>query len=343
MENLYLNSDESILLTTQNVVVEGIRHEAILTSRRLILVRNDDPKAPHREIPLAAIGSAIAGENPLREPTITLAMTDPEGVLNTVQLVFIRLVSEQKNPQFTEWVDRLKERISVTVKAPEPVCAGPATGAVAHEPIPPKELEISPAQPAPCNTPPQVPSYVFRPPKPAGPPDQSGFFSKAVVFIVVIAIVAIGAVLAIQFMKTGSANAGSSPATTAAGAAATTTVPVAKATTLKAPSPTAVTTIQAAETAAPQVVVPATGVWVRVRYDGVFSGSVGTSGRMREVNSTGDQFYQIPATDGIIVADIQKMDGTGGTISVELYRNGSLLKQIDSSKPNAHLLLDEPL
>lgn len=339
MENLYLGSDESISLTTQSVVVDGIRHEAILTNKRLILIRSDAPATGHTEIPLSSISSAIAGENPLREPTITLVIAAPDGVLTTVQMVFIRLVSEQKNPQFDDWVNRLKSCIKVTVAEPETTCTGPSAIQLPHEKVTPAELQVPANTTDSCGTP-QVPSYVFRPPKPALPPDaKNETFPKVLALVLVIAAVAIGAVFAAQFMLP-KAPAG----TSADGAPAATTAGTIPPTTIATPEPaTPVTTAPVSAPEATGVIVPQTGVWVRVEYPNNYIGSVGTQGRLREINTTGDHFFQIPAKNEVVIADITKVDAGGAPITVEVYNGGILVKRVSKTTPHANILINVAL
>lgn len=77
----------------------------------------------------------------------------------------------------------------------------------------------------------------------------------------------------------------------------------------------------------PPVIIPTTGVWVRVIYSGNFTGTVGTTGKMRLVTGSGDQFYQVPTIDGTVEALIQKLDGSGNTLTTEVYKNGQMVKR----------------
>jgi len=83
----------------------------------------------------------------------------------------------------------------------------------------------------------------------------------------------------------------------------------------------------------PQVIIPTTGVWVRVIYSGNFTGTVGTTGTMRQVTGSVDQFYQIPTIDGIVEALIQKLDGSGNVLTTEVYKNGQLVKSGSITAP----------
>ncbi|MFA6226133.1 MAG: hypothetical protein WC620_08170 [Methanoregula sp.] len=94
MDNLNLNSDEAIILTTQTIIIDGIRHEALLTDRRLILAESETGRI-HEDIPFADIRLAISGVNKLREPIITISFKSPEAENRTLELIFIRLVEGQ--------------------------------------------------------------------------------------------------------------------------------------------------------------------------------------------------------------------------------------------------------
>ncbi len=321
MQNLYLTSDESIVLTSQNVVIDGIRHEAVLTSRRLIVVRLDDPKASHQAIPLAAIRSAIAGENTLHEPTITLSLASPDGVLNTVQLVFIRLASEHRNNQYDEWVARLKEHVSVSTAEPAGPTSPPGTPGTADHPGTPR-----------------VPSYVFHPPKPVSPPPESGI-AKIAIAVIVIAALLIAVFAGSQLLSANPAG-GTQPAVPPGAAAppSTTGAP-------PVPTPSPALTVQPSATPAPapEVLVPSSGIWVRVQYPGTFTGYIGTRGSMRQVNSTGDRFYQIPTTGGVIEGEIRKSESTGDELAVTVYKDGTLIKRINTTVPAGTLYLNIPV
>jgi hypothetical protein len=339
MKNLSLSPDESIILTSQNIVVEGIRHEAVLTSRRLILIRGDDPKSPVRELPLSGIGSAIAGENALREPTITLALTTPDGVLQTLQLVFIRLSSETKNNQYDEWVSRLKERITVMVEEPARTFSATFQEALAGEPGA-TDLPGSDRSQV-HGVLPQIPGYVFRPPKPVVV-SQEDNISKIAVVVIVIAVIAIGVIVLTTFLQPvkPAASPGTPAPTLSSSASANPEV-----TLTPTPVPTPAVTSEGTPVALskPQFTIPSSGVWLRIQYPGTFIGSLGSRGSMREVNSSGDRFYQIPATEGIIEAQITKADGSGDLLMLELYKDGNLVRRMNSTTPHGILYLNTVL
>jgi len=89
----------------------------------------------------------------------------------------------------------------------------------------------------------------------------------------------------------------------------------------------------------PQVIIPATGVWVRVAYPGNFAGRVGTPGTMRPVTGAGDHFYQIPTMNGTVEVSIQKQDGSGNVLAIEVYKNGAMIKRRTTTAPKGTIEL----
>jgi hypothetical protein len=91
--------------------------------------------------------------------------------------------------------------------------------------------------------------------------------------------------------------------------------------------------IMEVSTPQPTVMMPDTGVWVKVQYSGNFTGRVGTSGDLKQVNGFGDQYYQIPMTEGIVEVLLQKEDGSGNVIAVEVYQNGRMVARSTKATP----------
>jgi len=113
------------------------------------------------------------------------------------------------------------------------------------------------------------------------------------------------------------------------------------------PEPTTVPTAVPKITAVPttmQPVVPSSGVWVEIIYDRYYSGFVGTpnsqqmvSGSQQMVPNTGDHFYQIPANDGFITASLHKNDGSGDNLTVNVYKDSTLIKTDSTTIPYGNL------
>ncbi|MCX6685281.1 MAG: procyclic acidic repetitive family protein [Methanoregula sp.] len=504
MGNPYLNSDEPIILATQNIVVKSVRFEAILTNKRLILVESTKGSVQQEDIPLAAIRTVQEGENAIRDPIITLSVTDSSGALRSVILTFSQKPREHRKRECDEWVGKLKEHSAVLQQdttrsgtpspghvqegksgraktsrieiirgdstsiemssvpkkpietsslpagtfclrcgnrvplrseycnlcgtkilmsgdqvdepapgpqpvtapvsqpvpepapqvvpepiaqpivepvaqlvpepAPQPILerivqpivepAGqPATESVPPQvsvPVPPvvshkpektertidKEIHsiepliadsvprtepaplVSPHQTPPTDGGSSVPSYQPLPPLPPldDSPSQGPKFTAIAAIILVILAVVGGAFIYTQFLQ-GKTTEPAEPVTTPS----ITTAPI------KTPTPTIQRTptpqVTPLPSSPPQVIIPETGVWVRVSYPGTFTGLIGTAGNQRPVTNTGDQFYQIPTNDGTIAVSVQKVDGSGDLIAIEVYKDHMLVKRSATSAP----------
>jgi hypothetical protein len=90
------------------------------------------------------------------------------------------------------------------------------------------------------------------------------------------------------------------------------------------------------------VIIPTTGVWVRVDYPRSYYGLVGNSGSMRGVTGSGDQVYKIYESEGIVQAQVQKTDNTGDTLTVEIYRDGKVIgnRSVSIPRGSVELLID---
>ena len=96
-------------------------------------------------------------------------------------------------------------------------------------------------------------------------------------------------------------------------------------------------------TAAPTpVVIPATGIWVRVTYPQDYYGRLGNPGSLREVGGSGDRLYQMNTGDRLVQVQMYKTDNSGNTLSVEIYRDGVSITHRTTSSPMGfiELLID---
>lgn len=97
-----------------------------------------------------------------------------------------------------------------------------------------------------------------------------------------------------------------------------------------------------ARTSAPAVIVrtptevaaPVTGVWVRVSYLGGWTGSYGKGGALVKVENSGVRQYQVENPSGMIQATFRKDDGTNHELTVEIYKNGAVLRKGTTSAPH---------
>ena len=63
MGSPYLSSNESIILSTNNVIVNTVPAEAILTNERLMLIDTRHAELRPQDIPFHAIETVTIGEN----------------------------------------------------------------------------------------------------------------------------------------------------------------------------------------------------------------------------------------------------------------------------------------
>jgi len=120
-----------------------------------------------------------------------------------------------------------------------------------------------------------------------------------------------------------------SSASTSTAPAATPTPQIVNETVLVTPTPTS----PPQQVTTPSVLIPTSGVWVKVMYSGNFSGSFGTPGVLKFVEDSGDHIYQISTTDGPVVVTIQKSDGSSAELAVDVYKDGAIRKHAATTSP----------
>ena len=90
------------------------------------------------------------------------------------------------------------------------------------------------------------------------------------------------------------------------------------------------------------VIIPQTGVWVRVGYPGLYYGWLGSPGSLRGINGSGDQIYKMPENAVNIQVNMYKQDNSGNTLAVDVYRDGKIINSRSISMPmgSIELLID---
>lgn len=112
MDDPELHGDERILLRTQGVHVKSISFEAILTSKRIILVDRVKNILPPKEIPLATIQSVETGENAIRDSTISLGVVTKSGGPRQMVLTFTREGGAGRAKERDEWALQIKAHLA---------------------------------------------------------------------------------------------------------------------------------------------------------------------------------------------------------------------------------------
>jgi hypothetical protein len=335
MDNLKLETDESVIYQSQKIISSGTGYEAILTDRRFILAESGTGVI-REDLPYAAIERAVSEFNTLREPVIILTITAKDGSKRELGLIFVH------QPGGMNAQDR--DRCLMTLRDRHVPVEG-----LLHQVIPPSAVRRGAAADAAGNgremVRPAVPEWTIfgtsRYTREQEPEEVKAPRSPLVLIIAAILIAGfcIGSVLIIGHMIVSeTANVTNSVQGEGAGG------PVAT----ESVSPTLVLTPET--TAVPSTEVPVTpgavptdGIWIRVSYPGNFSGSVGAEGWMSNVNGSGTQVYQLPVHDTTIEGTIEKQDGSGNTLDVGIYNGGALVSGSATSKPWGSIDLDIPI
>jgi hypothetical protein len=103
------------------------------------------------------------------------------------------------------------------------------------------------------------------------------------------------------------------------------------------PAPQTIVIVPTPDTSLTLRTIPATGVWIRVAYPGNFSGSFGSNGNWRDVNGSGDQFYQLSMKNGLVEGTMGKSDTSAKNMIVEVYNDGTLVTWSNTSKPQGRV------
>jgi len=304
---------------------------------------------------------------------LSISPLTPDSPPQSKELTFSRQTTGERKQECDEWVTQLKEQIAsvrqqallssqphsdqetdiifddITTNGTESVPAGetlPETGAEPHEPImtPPLksiDADVGDTAGSPGDAIPAAPgsegslaqdlaettqkdplSSRFHP-----PPAQSNKPKLiAITAIIVILAIVAGAFIYATVLQ-GNAGEPSVPQVTPAITPVPTMIP-----TPMVPQ-TTTSQITVVPTPQPTVMMPDTGVWIKATYAGNFTGRVGTSGDLRQVNGSGDTYYQIPMTEGIVEVLLQKEDGSGNVLAVEVYQNGRMVTRSTKATP----------
>jgi len=109
MGDPYLSSDESLILSTHNILIDGASLDLMLTSRRLIVIDNSVNPFNLRTIPLDTIITVVAGMDEKGDPIITLSHMDPSGTGAPLPMdfVFSRQKGEKRAKECNDWAATL--------------------------------------------------------------------------------------------------------------------------------------------------------------------------------------------------------------------------------------------
>jgi hypothetical protein len=97
--------------------------------------------------------------------------------------------------------------------------------------------------------------------------------------------------------------------------------------------PRVTTTVMPAPTEMSRYRIPLSGIWLHVLYPDSYTGSFSFNGQTTMVNSTGEQFYQIPINQGVIDGIFTKSDGSTDMLAVEIYKDGGIIDLANTTVP----------
>lgn len=323
MDNINLNSDETIIQKTQIVIITGVRHEAVLTSRRLILIENETGRIPE-DIPYEKIDQAISGVNKLREPIITLIVDSLRGEKRTLELIFIHFIGDKNIVELEKCLTILKEH-NVPIGGMSLASIRAQLIKVDRKNKGTLVVEEQVGRPA-------VPEWIvfgsFSNNKQI--PEEENTGRSPLTTIIAICVFLVVFITGVAFMgqMVQEKPLSGQPAIATAGVKGVVTIAT------PAPTPIPSSRITPVPTESlPQIIIPPTGVWVRVQYPGNFSGNIGAQGRNIDVRSSGIQWYQLPVVNTKLDGTISKLDGSSDKMLVETYKDGTLISRKSTKSP----------
>jgi hypothetical protein len=337
MGSPYLSTDESIILSAHDLVINTVPAEAILTNQRLMLVDKTRPRLPPQDIAFSAIETVTIGESSGNDPILSLSITTPDGTRQPLGMVFPQGPRVNRMAERDEWATRTRE-LSVTAQHGGGVRAMELLPPWIPGPVPDDEITEDDEEVVPAGTRFKGPSISERRGRAAGS-STTRTIGIAVAVLLVIAVIVAG----VFFYAPAFGDRSTTPPVTPAPTPVITQTPTMVPTPTEAPTPVQTPEVITIPTTQVSSAIPPTGVWVRVKYDGTFSGSVGAPGRFKEVTGSGDQFYQIPAKDEFVLATIQKGDNSGNPLTIEFYNEGVMVKTATITKPKGTLDLEVDL
>jgi len=109
MGSPYLNSGETIILTTNRVIADTVQYEVMLTTERIFFIDTRNTRFEPQIIPLSIIMSIQGGKTPAEDPVITLLFRpgDPGDSRQPLNLIFSQGPGENRKDEQDDWVRSL--------------------------------------------------------------------------------------------------------------------------------------------------------------------------------------------------------------------------------------------
>ncbi|HOX35270.1 MAG TPA: hypothetical protein P5217_07595 [Methanoregulaceae archaeon] len=326
MATPYLADDESVVLATENIRVRSTPYQAlILTNKRVLLVRTEGEKISAEEFLIADLRSALVSQAAKDDPTLLLSYVTPRGEARRESIAFTASPDKSRKDEVREWAKKLSDQLKplpdeeTTSPSPPPRGAtfsagGSKAGSTAD--ILAKHERLA--------------GLTFPDIDLSDEPEKEPSRTKTVV-IAVLAVIVVAA-LAWMFLlpHVPPQEISVTPAATQTPVPERTTVPATEVPTIITP---------ATPELPAKLIVPSTGVWIRVEYAGNYTGTVGSGSILKEVSDTGEHLYQQAITTGSVRAIVEKTDASGGTLTVQIYKDGKVVSEGTTSRPNGEVNL----
>lgn len=337
-DNRNPDNSEKVLISLSQVVIGGVSYRTTVTGSHILLA-DMESGSRRGSIPLPSIGHALSTSNRLREPVIRITVNDPEGGSQEIDLIFPHIAggADIRNRDATisvfgdlgipVTIDPLQEALPVlTGKESRDRGTRLADDGVVDRTTVPDWTHFGVSR----NT--------------VNPNIEEPRAQSPLVTIVAVILIAALCIIAMVMPLPGpneshAATPQLTIKTTPAAPPVSTTLPI-----TPAESPTVIP-ISPTQTPIPEgsllisdtfnatYIIPKTGVWVHVSYPGNYSGYFSSNGRWYEVNASGDQFYQMSMSHGIIDGMLEKKDGSTKSLSFEVYKDGALVNTANTSTP----------
>lgn len=320
MADLNLGGDESVLKKLPRIIVGGIRYEAVLTTRRIILAERETGTI-REDIPYQDIVLAVAGQNSIREPQLRLTIASPAGEQRSIDLIFVYQPAGMNVQNIESCMEILKDHQVAVQKTGSRDATGPMSRVQA---LTPGMAAGNRAQSRPA-----VPDMGLMSTFGSGgvPVPEDSQKTPWLIPIIVVA-----AILVVIFL--GVSLAGQGPVEEMPVSATATPSPTATSTPVITPPVTTIIPVLPANTpSVPWTAVPTNGIWLYVSSPGNYIGWIKADGWTSEINATGTSLTQIATQNTLIEGSVEKTDGTGNPLEVKLYNGGEPVFEQSLTKP----------
>lgn len=102
-------------------------------------------------------------------------------------------------------------------------------------------------------------------------------------------------------------------------------------------SPTPVMTMVPVADTAPASTVPANGTWVQIVSPGFFTGIVGNPDSLVQVSGSGERWFRVRDSSGLVKVSAEKQEYTGDELRVQVFTDGRLVTSRNTSAPQGSI------